>query len=95
MSLPIEYTYEIRTGLVAGALYLLIGICMLILPVKWVTSAFFLLPVTRRHVQYIGIPKKAQQVIRALGLFFTLISCLMIQHSIERYFYLKNIVEQI
>jgi hypothetical protein len=95
MSLPIEYTYEVRTGLVAGAFYLLLGMYMLIRPVKWVTSSFFLLPVTRMHVQHIGISIKAQRVIRALGLFFVLISCLMIQHCTEMYFYLKNFVEQI
>ena len=95
MRLPIEYTYEVRTGLVAGALYLLVGMYMLVWPVQWVSYAFFFLPVTRRHIHYVGLPLKAQRVIRSLGLFFTLTSCLMIHHCIETYFYLKNFVEQI
>lgn len=95
MSLPIEYTYEVRTGLISGVVYLLLGIYMIARAVKWVTSAFFLLPVTSRRVKQVGIPIKAQRVIRTLGFFFALFSCLMIRYSMEKYFYLKNFVEQI
>jgi hypothetical protein len=95
MSLPIEYTYEIRTGLMSGAIYLALGAYMIVRPAKWVSSSFFLFPATRTHVQQIGVPIKAQRVVRTIGIFFTLTSRLMIHHCIETHFYLKNFVEQI
>lgn len=95
MSLPIELTYEVRTGLIGGAVYLCLGLYMLTRPAKWVASAFCFMPVTRKHVQQIGLSNKSARVIRIIGLLFALISCLMIQHCTQTYFYVQNFVEQI